>query len=69
MSIPKVLFEGKPSGTYPFPWLIVSKLEGAEISNENPVDSSKASEDLAKFILDLRLAPTKNGPFAPEAYR
>jgi aminoglycoside phosphotransferase (APT) family kinase protein len=60
--IPKVLFEGKPSDSYPFPWLVISKLEGAEISNENPIASSKTSRSLADFIFDLRLAPTKKGP-------
>ena len=60
--IPKVLFEGKPSRAYPFPWLIISKLEGAEISNENLVDQSKASQNLAEFILSLRFAPMKKGP-------
>lgn len=62
ISIPKVIFNGKPSNSYPFPWLIISKLEGKDVSSENPLDDNSACEDLAQFILNLRSIPAKDGP-------
>jgi len=62
MPIPRVVFEGKPSETYPFPWLVLSKLEGREVFAMNPLDTQMASKKLADFILNLRSISVAGAP-------
>ena len=62
ISIPKVFFEGDSSSSYPFPWLVISKLAGKNIASDNILDEDKACQSLAEFILDLRSVSVKGAP-------
>lgn len=62
ISIPEILYNGRPESNYPLPWLIFRWLEGQNPNTENMVDHHQAAVDLGNFVVEMRNISPINSP-------
>ena len=54
LRIPEPVAQGRPAGSYPFPWAIYRWLDGETYADGLVDDEAQAARDLAQFVLELR---------------
>jgi aminoglycoside phosphotransferase (APT) family kinase protein len=64
LATPHVEGIGQATDSYPFPWLVLKWIEGAEPHAEAVADWDGAASDLARFLVSLRALPTDGGPLS-----
>jgi aminoglycoside phosphotransferase (APT) family kinase protein len=62
LRIPEPVARGRPSEEYPFPWAIYRWIAGDPYDDRAVRDESRAAEDLAGFIVELRRIDPSGAP-------
>jgi aminoglycoside phosphotransferase (APT) family kinase protein len=63
LRVPEPVAQGRPTGSYPFPWTIYRWIDGQPYSDELVDDEHRAARDLARFVAELRrIAPFAGAP-------
>jgi aminoglycoside phosphotransferase (APT) family kinase protein len=62
LATPSIQGIGQATDSYPFPWLVLKWIDGAEAHAEAIADWNLAASDLARFLVSLRALPTNGGP-------
>lgn len=68
LRVPLPVGAGHPELGYPFTWSVTEWLSGEDAVNAE-LDLTRGAEDLAGFVLALRLAPTEGAPERPRGAR
>jgi len=62
LPIPEVLALGQPNDLYPFEWTVRRWISGTPVRDAPGLDRAVLAEDLARFLLELRLVSVEKGP-------
>ena len=61
LEIPEPVATGEPAEGYPFPWAVVTWVEGETAAIEE-IDAARTAEDMAAFLVALRSLDTEGAP-------
>ena len=64
---PRAGREGRPAGSYPFPWAIYGWIDGQPYADDLVDDERQAAKDLAQFVVELRRIDPSSGHLAAGA--
>ena len=64
LRVPEPVGKGRPAHSYPFSWAIYRWIQGQPYADELVDDESRAAEDLARFVLELRRVDIVGAPRA-----
>ena len=69
LAVPEVVGLGEPDGSYPYPWLVLRRLDGEDAATLPPEDDEAAGRTLAAFVAALRARAAAGAPPMPESGR